>query len=293
MENSLHLVLRSGLWAIAPHAIYEAVSLAKRGPVAGAWEASKPTMRGKTGSKLAVIPIQGVLTKDGPSWYGSSYDSITRAVESAAADPDVKRIVLAVDSPGGNVQGCAETAAAIALAAKTKPVHAMVEGDAASAAFWLTSQASDITVTPTGNVGSVGVRVMHVDISQALENEGVKVTEMHAGDFKTEWSPYQPLSEAAQEHMQGRLDKMHSDFQAAVASGRAGRATSDIISNRFGEGRMFSAEEAMGHGLADKIQAPNDFYRAIMPPQEQEATKPPTFPIHLTRALLTIERNRF
>jgi ClpP class serine protease len=80
-----------------------------------------------------------VLTKDGPAWYGSNYDGIVTAAEKAAGDPDVKRIVLAVDSPGGEVIGCPEAAAALAQIAKTKPVSAVVEGCCASAAYWLTS----------------------------------------------------------------------------------------------------------------------------------------------------------
>ncbi len=154
------------------------------------WEAAAPSTRmvGSRGEKAAIIPVQGVLTQDGPAYYGTNYQTIADAAEKAAADPDVKRIVLAVDSPGGSVTGLPETAAVLAAVAKIKPMSAVVEGVAASAAYWLTSQASDITLTPSGEVGSVGVRMMHVDQSRALDDAGITVTELHSGDFKTEWS---------------------------------------------------------------------------------------------------------
>ncbi len=126
------------------------------------WEAAKPSVQVKGPHKIVVIPVQGVLTKDGPSWLGSSYDSIADAAEKAAADPSVKRVVLSVDSPGGEVTGLPETATVLAQVAKVKPVSSIVEGMAASAAYWLASQSSDVTLTPSGEVGSVGVRMMHV-----------------------------------------------------------------------------------------------------------------------------------
>lgn len=271
MDNHrFELLTRSPLWAIKPEAVLLAVSRVASSRANGEWEAAKPTTQGKGNNKVAIIPIQGVLTKDGPSWYGTSYDTITSALETAAADPSVKRIVLSVDSPGGEVTGLPETAAVLASVAKTKPVSAIVEGTSASAAYWLTSQANDITMTPSGEVGSVGVRMMHVDMSACLEKLGYKVTELYSGQFKTEWSPYKPLSEEAVADMQPRLDGMHNDFISGVDSGRSGKASDEIKSKRFGEGRMFGSSDALNHGLIDKVQSSRDFYKAVMPAAEEE-----------------------
>ena len=270
--NALRLLTRSSLWAIRPEAVPAAILAlfptptytarstalfptnecppldAPYGLPQGAlaelvveWEAAaagKPGTIGKGGGaqKIAVVPIEGVLTKDGPAWYGSSYDGITRAIESSAADPDVKHIILAVDSPGGEVTGCPETANAIAEAAKVKPVTAVVNGMAASAAYYLASQARHVVLTPSGEVGSVGVRMMHVDISKALENEGVKVTELSSGKFKTEWSPFHPLTADAIEAEQPRMDAVHSDFINAVSSARGERLGQQMRETRIGEG---------------------------------------------------------
>jgi capsid assembly protease len=261
----------SPIWAIQPEAVLFALGLAtpfRAGMPGQEWEAAKPSILGKGPNKVAVIPIQGVLTNGGPSWYGTNYQTITKALEAAGADPDVKHVVLAVDSPGGDIQGLPEASAVLAEVAKTKHVSAIVEGTSASAAYWLTSQAHDVTLTPSGEVGSVGVRMMHVDMSKMLDNYGVKITELSSGDFKTEWSPYKPLSEEAQADMQPRIEAVHNDFIGAVTTGRAGKASADIQAKRFGEGRMFSSDAALQHGLVDKVQSARDFYRAITPAAE-------------------------
>jgi signal peptide peptidase SppA len=246
----------------------------------------QPLHSPQTRKGVAVIPIYGLLTNDGPAHYGSNYLAIAAAAEKAASNPSVERIVLAVDSPGGDVVGLPEAADVLASVAKIKPVSAIVEGTSASAAYWLTSQANDITLTPSGEVGSVGVRMMHVDMSKMLNDSGFKVTELYSGDFKTEWSPYKPLTDAAKADMQGRLSAVHKNFVSAIARGR-GIRTADFAAKRFGEGRMFSADEALKHGLVDKVQAPHHFYRAVASPAAEQTTG-----FSPRRARLELERLR-
>ena len=265
------------------------------------WEAAAPSTRmmGARGEKAAVIPIQGVLTHDGPAYYGSNYQTISDAVEKAVADSDVKRIVLAVDSPGGAVIGLPECAAVLAAAAKVKPVSAIVEGASASAAYWLTSQASDITLTPSGEVGSVGVRMMHVDQSRALDDAGITVTELHSGDFKTEWSPYKPLTDEAKADMQTRLNASYADFVSAITRGRGQRASADMRRSRYGNGRMHSAPEALAGGLVDRIQPAREFYKSLggstslnpTPTMPHRAGRD-AIPLSTQRARLLLERAR-
>lgn len=269
MKFLLEVLSRSPLWAIRPEAVPAAVRGLDANFSAGTWEAAAPSSRGTGLNRVAVIPIQGVLTKDGPAWYGSNYDKIGDAVSKAAANPDIKHIVLQVDSPGGEVTGLPETAAIIASAARQKPVTAMVDGTAGSAAYWLTSQARSVVLTPSGEVGSVGVRMMHVDVSQALENAGYKITELYSGEHKTEWSPYKPLSEEAVSAMQPRLEATHKNFLNAVQAGRAERLSQEMRQNRMGEGRMFSGTDALNHGLVDRLQSSRDFYASIVPERVQ------------------------
>jgi len=291
MRNPLELLTRSKVWAIMPEAADIAVlhliqhaSAVRAGVIT--WEAAKPSFHGKGANKVAVIPVQGVLTKDGPAWYGSNYDGIAKATEDAANDPEVKHIVLAVDSPGGEITGLPETAAVIAAAAKVKPVSAMVEGMSASAAYWLSSQARDITCTPSGEAGSVGVRMMHVDVSKMMDNAGVKITELYSGEHKTEWSPYKPLSQDAIDAELPRLQASHQDFINAVSDARGQRLGQQMRESRLGEGRMFSGKDALAHGLVDHLQSSRDFYKTIVSQAAQSDPVTNGFP---TRAHLEHE----
>jgi len=105
--------------------------------------------------------------------------------------------------------------------------------------------------TPGGDVGSVGVYIMHVDHSKALEAEGVKVTMVHAGKHKVEMAPYSPLSDEAKAELQTRVDAIEGKFHAAL---RRNRDTSlDDVRSNYGQGRVVSAERALQLGMIDRV----------------------------------------
>lgn len=195
------------------------------------------------------VGIFGVLGQS--DWFADTdYSAVRSTVRRALADPSVKTIDLFVDSPGGSVLGLPETADVIRAAGKQKPVRAFVTGIAASAAYWLASQASTISLTPSGEVGSVGVLDLHADISKALDNAGVKVTAVTAGEHKVERAPFNPLSDAAKAHMQVGVNAWYGDFLSAIRRGRGARVSA---TGNFGGGRMLSAKDAMREGLIDFI----------------------------------------
>lgn len=292
LTERLELLTRCPLWAITPESYAALLArVISRLPWESKFEALKQQTKGGPDHKVMVIPIEGVLTKDS-TWAGTTYSMIANAAEEAASNPTIKHVVLAVDSPGGEVTGLPETAVALAQLAKVKSVSAIVDGYSASAAYWLTSQATDITLAPSAEVGSVGVRMMHVDVSKALDDAGLKVTEVFAGKYKTELSPFHALSDEAKEHLQTRLDTVHTDFLTAVGNGRGDRAKAEIRTNLFGHGRMFSAKDALGNGMADAITSSREFYKAILPPQvETEGSPSFGFPTH-AEAFMGMERAR-
>lgn len=195
------------------------------------------------------IGVFGVLGQN--EWYADSdYSQIRNDVRRALVDPNVKTVDLVIDSPGGSVLGLPETAHVIHAANKQKPVRAFVSGIAASAAYWLASQASTITLTPSGEVGSVGVLDLHADISKALENAGVRLTAVTAGEHKTERAPFTTLSDGAKAHMQTEVNRWYADFLSAIRRGRGARVSG---SSAFGNGRMLSAKDALREGMVDFI----------------------------------------
>ena len=201
--------------------------------------------------KLAAgqIGVFGVLGQN--DWFADSdYSDIRASVKRAASDPNVKSIDLIFDSPGGACTGLPETADVIRDAGKIKPTRAFVTGIAASAAYWLASQCSTISLTPSGEVGSVGVLDIHADVTGALDKSGVKVTAISSTPEKTERAPFNPLSDEARAHMQKGVNAWYGDFLSAVRRGRGARVSP---TGTYGNGRMLSAKEALSSGLVDFI----------------------------------------
>lgn len=187
---------------------------------------------------------------------GTSTELLGKEINTAVADPDVSAILLNVDSPGGTVTGLPELHSLILDARDKKTIAASVNPMSASAAYWITSAASEISITPSGEAGSVGVFSMHVDESVALEQEGVKVSLIHAGKFKVEGNPFEPLNEEARGAIQADVDKFYNMFVKDVAKGR-GISVKDVR-EKFGEGRMLLAKDALAAGMVDRIETMNE-----------------------------------
>lgn len=206
----------------------------------------------RAGGKIAVVGVYGGLTPRG-SWFGTSLEGVRAAVTRFAADTDVGAIVLDIDSPGGTVAGTVEAANAVRAAAAQKPVVAIANTFAASAAYWIGSQASEFVIGPSGDVGSIGAMVMHVDISKALADYGMNVTLIRSeqSPLKNEAHPFGPLSEGAQSFLQSRVNEAGADFIKAVATGR--KVTQTKVREEFGQGRVFGAREAVNRGMVDRI----------------------------------------
>ncbi|HYT29463.1 MAG TPA: S49 family peptidase, partial [Actinomycetota bacterium] len=206
---------------------------------------------------IAVIPIVGpivpkaAMVDDISGDGGTSMEGLLAAFRAAMGSNDVSAIVFDVDSPGGSVDLVPEAASEIMAARGTKPIVAVADTIAASAAYWLASAADELVVTPSGQVGSIGVYSAHEDISVWLENEGLKETLISAGEYKVEANPFEPLAEEAAAEIQRHVNAFYAMFLAAVASQRG--VSVDAVSADFGQGRMVLATDAVTRGMADSV----------------------------------------
>lgn len=207
---------------------------------------------GRSGA-TAVIPVYGAImqraSQINPCDGGTSAQAISKALREANADDSIGSIVLDIDSPGGSVYGIAELAAEIRASAK--PVTAVANSLAASAAYWLGTAASEFFVTPGGEVGSIGVWMAHEDWSKALAEQGVDVTLISAGKYKVEGNPYGPLDEDARAFMQSRTDDYYSAFTRDVAKGR--NVSVDQVRSSMGQGRVLGAKQALDEKMVDGV----------------------------------------
>lgn len=210
-----------------------------------------------SGTSIAVLPMYGVITQranmvDDISGPGCcSTQQFSAALRELIADNSVSQILIDIDSPGGSVYGVTELASEILQARNQKPVIALANSLAASAAYWIGASASEFYVTPGGEVGSIGVWQAHFDYSKAFEEDGVKPTLISAGKFKVEGNPYVPLDEQAQAFMQSRVDDYYNAFVQAVCIGR-GVSVNDVQTG-MGEGRILGAQAALAQNMVDGI----------------------------------------
>ena len=204
---------------------------------------------------IAVIEIAGVLIHRG-GWIGqssgqTSYEGIAAQIEAAANDPAVRAIALEIDSFGGEVAGVFDLADHIRAIRGSKPVWAFVAEHAFSAGYALASQADRILLPRTGAVGSIGVVVMHADLSSQLNQDGVRVTLIHSGQHKVDGNPYQPLPEKVRDDIQREIDVLRFLFAETVAAGRVGLLNQNAALAT--EAATFRGTDAVAAGLADEV----------------------------------------
>ncbi len=200
---------------------------------------------------IAVIALSGVIAQH-PDWFSdTSVDEFSADLASAINDPGIGAILVSIDSPGGSVYGIQELASMILAARSQKPIVALANSLAASAAYWIGCSASELYVTPSGEVGSIGVWQAHMDVSAALEQAGINTTLISAGKYKTEGNPYQPLDDDAVAFMQSRINDYYNAFVAAVASARG--VDPDDVRNGMGQGRVLGAQAAKSANMVDGV----------------------------------------
>lgn len=213
--------------------------------------------RGDTGytvtDGVAVIHASGALVHrsrmDGASSYLLGYNELALQLEAAQADPEVHAILQVFDSPGGEVSGAFEYADRISAMRGNKPMWAIADSLAASAAYLSGSAFEHLAVSQTGYVGSIGVVMRHVDFSRALANDGIKVTHIFAGSHKVDGNPYEPLPRAVQQELQDQIDGLYGMFVDAVARQRNLKA--EAVRNT--QAATYRGQAGVDLGLADRV----------------------------------------
>ena len=202
---------------------------------------------------LAVIDISGSLVNrsswlDAPSGL-TSYANIREEFDLAMASPAIRGVLMRIDSNGGECAGCFDLADAIFAMRGAKPIWAVVDDAAFSAAYMLASAADKVFVSRTGGVGSIGVVATHVDASGWDEKAGLKYTMLTAGAHKKDFNAHEPLSEGARSQLQAEIDRLYGLFVETVARNRGMPAEAV----RATEARLYFGEGAVAAGLADAV----------------------------------------
>lgn len=252
----------STIWAIMPEKMDAILAFLSAKSGVGFFSESEVEIETKVATtaknikgKVAVLPLTGTISQRIGSMShtsgGVSTDEFGAWFDSAIADNEIGAIVIDTDSPGGNVFGVQELSQKIFDARGTKPVIAVVNSLMASAAYWIASAADEIVVTPSGEVGSIGVIAVHTEQAEAEQKAGFKTTVMTAGKFKGEGNPFEALSDEARTNIEGRLQDFYGQFTGDVARNR-GVARAEVVGG-FGQGRVVGADAAVEMGMADRV----------------------------------------
>jgi signal peptide peptidase SppA len=203
--------------------------------------------------KVAVIHLTGTLMKATSSMDGgTSTVQARREIRKAANDAEISAILLAIDSPGGTVAGTADLAAEVVSANKRKPTWAFAADLAASAAFWVGSQAEKFFANDrTALIGSIGTLLVVYDQAGAAEKLGIKTLVFGTGPIKGAGTPGAAVTEEQQKYFRGIVEDAQKSFDSGV---RKGRGLTEAKLEKVKTGGVWGAEEALNLGLIDGIK---------------------------------------
>lgn len=221
---------------------------------------------------VAVVPINGMIMKGASGFQemcmgAVSTERVAHALNQAAAAKEITKVVLDIGSPGGQTTATPELGALIKsiTAMRGKTVYAFTDSHAASAAYWLASQADEIIMTGSASVGSIGTYLAFLNPKIAMQMQGVSLELFKAGTHKGLGLPGNDLTQADREYLQGKVNDLNAQFLAAVKSGRTKASDHALSSAAMYPGISSTpAASAIKHGLADGIVSGWDEFISLL-----------------------------
>lgn len=218
---------------------------------------------------VAIIPVTGPLFRYANLFTmisgASSYELIARDFTTALENPQIKGIILDIDSPGGEVNGVSELSNMVFAARGKKPVVAYASGDAASGAYWIASAADEIVVSETSALGSIGVVGMY---------QGKSGKSAEAVEIVSSQSPHKrldPTTDDGRSRLQIRIDSMADVFIETIARNR--NVSTENVQNHYGGGDVMIGAKAVSAGLADRIGSLEGLIAELSSPQKSPRTE--------------------
>lgn len=216
------------------------------GSISNIFGGSKP-------DKIAVIYVEGqmVADKSSDAAAGSAFSSdIVKSMRIATDDPDVKAIVLRVNSPGGTPVAAEEIISQINKTRTVKPVVISMGDIATSAAYYISSQANRIVANPDTFTGSIGVIWTFKNKSKAYDDLGVTVYVAKSGNFKDMGSDWRGLTDSEKSYVNAIINESYDRFVDNVATGR--NLPVDKV-REIADGRIYTGTAAKEMGLVDDL----------------------------------------
>lgn len=194
--------------------------------------------------QLAVIEISGPI-------MGS--DKILTLLSDMESDPQVKAVVVRIESPGGAVGSSQEIYRAIR--GMSKPVVASLGNVAASGGYYIAAACDKIVCNPGTITGSIGVITTLPNLEELLNKLGIKFQTMASGPLKGAGQSDRPLNQRERAMFEGLVKELYRQFVEDVAKGRS-MEIEEVMA--LADGGIFSGTQAVDNGLADYLGNFND-----------------------------------
>jgi protease-4 len=208
---------------------------------------------------IAVIPIEGVIQSgSGGEITGSMVEDIKLSLRLASEDDDVSAVVLAIDSPGGEVTASDVIYQEVRKLAEKKPVVAVMLSTAASGAYYIACAADYIIANETTFTGSIGVIMHSYNYEGLLEKVGLDSVVFKSGKYKDMLSGTRPATEDEKNYVQGMVSQVYEKFLGIVAESRKLKA--DDLRSSVADGRILTGKDAVQAGLVDQTGYAEDAY---------------------------------
>lgn len=212
-------------------------------------------MNKKSQPGIAWIKIRGVIAESndsGPFSRSQGASAIAKSIRTAAADKNVKAIVLDINSPGGTVASVQNIYGELQKAKQQgKKIVALFRDVAASGGFYVAMAADKIVAEPGTITGSVGVIMQTSNLEGLFDKLGIKITPITSGKYKDMGAYYRPMDDAEKALLQDMVSETYGQFFAAVKAGRPGVKPEDLT--EYTDGRVFTGERAYKLGFIDKL----------------------------------------
>jgi protease-4 len=204
---------------------------------------------------IAVVHATGLIASGGSrSTAGGGFvmggDSVASDIRSARENPEIRAIVLRVDSGGGSVVASEVIRREVQLAKEAKPVVVSMSDVAASGGYWIAAPATRIVADPDTETGSIGVLMGKMNIAGLYNLLGVSTDYVATSDNATLYSDDQDFSPAQEASIQKSLAETYKEFTEGVAEGR--HMSVEAV-DKIAKGRVWTGAQAKDLGLVDEL----------------------------------------
>jgi protease-4 len=219
------------------------------------------TVEGRGAAKVVLMDVSGLLSDEGSTPIVSLGTApprvpmlvrIREELKKAGDDREVRALIVRINSPGGTVTASDIVFRELEMFKRRArvPVVAVMMDVAASGGYYVALAADTIIAHPTTVTGSIGTIMISLNAEGLLQKLGLATTAIKSAEHKDMGSPFRALTPEERAIFQSVIDDLQRQFLAKVV---AQRKLSPEVVRKLADGRVYTADQALAHGLVDRI----------------------------------------